>query len=29
MKMSKMYYDEDAKVKLIKDKTVAIIGYGS
>ena len=27
--MSKMYYDVDAKVELIKDKTVAIIGYGS
>lgn len=27
--MSKMYYDEDVKVELIKGKTVAIIGYGS
>jgi len=27
--MSKMYYEVDAKVELIKDKTVAIIGYGS
>lgn len=27
--MSKMYYDKDVKVELIKGKTVAIIGYGS
>ena len=27
--MSKMYYETDAKVELIKDKAVAIIGYGS
>ncbi len=27
--MSKVYYETDAKVELIKDKAVAIIGYGS
>lgn len=27
--MTKMYYDQDAKWDLIKDKTVAIVGYGS
>lgn len=27
--MAKMYYDKDADLKLLKDKTVAIIGYGS
>lgn len=27
--MSKMYYDQDVKKALLKDKTVAIIGYGS
>jgi len=27
--MSKMFYDKDVKVELIKGKTVAIIGYGS
>ena len=27
--MAKIYYDKDADLKLIKDKTIAIIGYGS
>jgi ketol-acid reductoisomerase len=27
--MAKMYYDKDADLNLLKDKTVAIIGYGS
>ena len=27
--MTKMYYQEDCNVDLIKDKTIAIIGYGS
>lgn len=27
--MARMYYDEDANLDLFKDKTVAIIGYGS
>ena len=27
--MAKIYYDKDADIKLIKKKTVAIIGYGS
>ena len=27
--MARMYYDEDANLDLLKDKTVAIIGYGS
>jgi len=27
--MAKMYYDKDADLKLLKGKTVAIIGYGS
>ncbi len=27
--MAKIYYDKDADLKLIKNKTVAIIGYGS
>ncbi len=27
--MARMYYDEDAKLELLSDKTVAIIGYGS
>jgi len=27
--MSKMYYDKDCKQELLKDKTVAVIGYGS
>ncbi len=27
--MAKMYYDQDARLELLKDKTVAIIGYGS
>ena len=27
--MARMYYDADADFSLIKDKTVAIIGYGS
>ena len=25
----KVYYDQDADLNLLKDKTVAIIGYGS
>ncbi|MEG0797765.1 MAG: ketol-acid reductoisomerase [Acidaminococcaceae bacterium] len=29
MKMVKMYYDKDANWDLMKDKTIAIIGYGS
>ena len=27
--MAKMYYDEDANLELLTDKTIAIIGYGS
>lgn len=27
--MAKMYYDDDADLSLLKDKTVALIGYGS
>jgi ketol-acid reductoisomerase len=27
--MAKIYYDSDANLELIKDKTIAIIGYGS
>jgi len=27
--MVKMYYDKDADIKLLKGKTVAIVGYGS
>ncbi|MEE9499448.1 MAG: ketol-acid reductoisomerase, partial [Nitrospinaceae bacterium] len=27
--MAKIYYDKDADLKLIKNKTIAIIGYGS
>ena len=27
--MAKIYYDEDATLEVLKDKTVAIIGYGS
>jgi len=27
--MAKMYYDEDANLDLLKDKTIAVIGYGS
>ncbi len=27
--MSKMYYDKDCNLELLKDKTVAVIGYGS
>ncbi|NPA16545.1 ketol-acid reductoisomerase [Persephonella sp.] len=27
--MAKIYYDEDASLEVLKDKTVAIIGYGS
>lgn len=27
--MARMYYDPDAQLELLKDKTVAIIGYGS
>lgn len=27
--MAKMYYDKDANMEFLKDKTVAIIGYGS
>ncbi len=27
--MAKIYYEKDADLKLIKDKTIAIIGYGS
>jgi ketol-acid reductoisomerase len=29
MIMARMYYDEDGKLELLADKTVAIIGYGS
>ncbi len=27
--MIKMYYDKDADLALLKDKTIAILGYGS
>ena len=27
--MTKMYYDKDADLSLLKDKTIAILGYGS
>src|SRR5512136_1304830 len=27
--MAKIYYDKDADLALLKDKTVAVIGYGS
>ena len=27
--MAKMYYDEDADLNVLKDKTIAVIGYGS
>lgn len=27
--MARMYYDADAQLELLKDKTIAIIGYGS
>src|SRR3954469_9297401 len=27
--MTKMYYDKDADLALLKDKTIAILGYGS
>src|SRR5690554_387885 len=27
--MVKMYYDKDCNLELLKDKTVAVIGYGS
>ncbi|RTZ59752.1 MAG: ketol-acid reductoisomerase, partial [Gammaproteobacteria bacterium] len=27
--MAKIYYDTDASLEYLKDKTVAIIGYGS
>lgn len=27
--MAKMYYDQDANLELIKDKTIAVIGFGS
>jgi len=27
--MAKVYYDEDASLEYLKDKTVAILGYGS
>ncbi|MGA1867566.1 MAG: ketol-acid reductoisomerase [bacterium] len=27
--MAKMYYDQDADLRILKDKTIAIIGYGS
>jgi ketol-acid reductoisomerase len=26
--MAKIYYDQDANLELLKDKTIAIIGYG-
>ena len=26
--MAKIYYDQDADLGLLKDKTIAIIGYG-
>ena len=26
--MAKIYYDKDANLELLKDKTIAIIGYG-
>ncbi len=27
--MAKVYYENDANFNLIKDKTIAVIGYGS
>ena len=27
--MGKVYYDKDADIKILKKKTIAIIGYGS
>ena len=27
--MAKMYYDNDADLNVLKDKTIAVIGYGS
>lgn len=27
--MAKVYYESDANLNLLKDKTVAVIGYGS
>ncbi|PIX15083.1 MAG: ketol-acid reductoisomerase, partial [Elusimicrobia bacterium CG_4_8_14_3_um_filter_50_9] len=27
--MAKIYYDKDAKLSVLKGKTVAVIGYGS
>lgn len=29
MKMSKMYYDKDCNMKMLDEKTVAVVGYGS
>lgn len=29
IKLVKMYYDQDADLSLLKDKTIAVIGYGS
>ena len=29
MKMAKVYYDKDVTVNVLKEKKVAIIGYGS
>ncbi|MEO5897795.1 MAG: ketol-acid reductoisomerase, partial [Vicinamibacterales bacterium] len=27
--MAKMYYDQDADVSLVRDRKVAVLGYGS
>jgi len=27
--MAKMYYDKDADLNVLKNKTIAVIGYGS
>ncbi|MDC0047345.1 ketol-acid reductoisomerase, partial [Chloroflexi bacterium] len=27
--MAKMFYDSDADLNLLKDKSIAVIGYGS
>jgi len=29
MTKAKIYYDQDADLNLVKDKTIAIIGYGN
>jgi len=27
--MAKIYYEKDADISILKDKTIAVIGYGS